>query len=116
MKELVIPQDNIVSLTDNAIAHFDSVAAGKFVKLGLDGGKCAGFQYTWALLDSEEELLDMDETFKYNNFTFVVDGYSIGFLLGSTVDVVEEFVGKHITINNPNAASSCGCGESVNFG
>lgn len=110
------PTDDIVTLTPNAIAHFDYVAKGKWVRFGLNGGKCAGFAYTWELIDNEDEITDIDELVYYDNFVFVVDGYSVGMLLGSTVDVVEEFVGKHIKIDNPNAKSSCGCGESVNFG
>jgi iron-sulfur cluster assembly protein len=37
------------------------------------------------------------------------------FLLGTELDYVDEVFGSHFDIRNPNAKSSCGCGESVNF-
>ncbi|MDP1965895.1 MAG: iron-sulfur cluster assembly accessory protein, partial [Reyranella sp.] len=41
-----------------------------------------------------------------------VDSTSLELLKGSQLDYVEEMVGASFQVNNPNATSSCGCGNS----
>jgi len=48
--EQEINMANVVTLTDKAVDHFSSVAKGKYVKFGIMGGGCAGFQYHWETL------------------------------------------------------------------
>ena len=44
-----------------------------------------------------------------------VDGTSIMYLIGTTLELKKDTFGTTLEIVNPNSASSCGCGESVNF-
>ena len=44
--------------------------------------------------------------------TLLVDKVAEMFILGCTIDYVEELGGSYIAVKNPNATSSCGCGES----
>jgi Fe-S cluster assembly iron-binding protein IscA len=46
----------------------------------------------------------------------VVDDVSLGLLNGAEVDFVEDLMGASFQIKNPNAASSCGCGNSFSIG
>ena len=45
----------------------------------------------------------------------VLDTMAEMFLLGCTVDYIKEFGGSYLTVNNPNAHSSCGCGTSFSI-
>ena len=115
MTNFVLPTRQAVMLSDLAIKHFGSVAQGKVVKFGVEGGGCAGFQYSWKILDSKNQLFDDDEVIEYTNFVFAVDGASMMMLLGSTVDYLTDITGSRIEVMNPLASAGCGCGVSVNF-
>ena len=82
------------------------------VHLAVKGGGCAGFKYDWSLEDS---LNDDDEVIELQNGKFLIDGMSIMYLIGSTVDYKKEVFGSYFDIKNPASTSSCGCGESVGF-
>jgi iron-sulfur cluster assembly accessory protein len=105
----------IVKLTDAAIGHFNNVAKGKYVKFGIMGGGCAGFQYHWELYDEPQDHMEKDEQTDYGEFILSVDSYSIMYLIGTTVDYTTDITGSKIDIQNPQAQAGCGCGESVNF-
>lgn len=115
MTEFVLPSKQAVTMSDQAIAHFKNIAAGKIVKFGVEGGGCAGFQYFWKILDSRDELYSDDEIVEYDDFTFAVDGASLMMLIGSSVDYLTDITGSHIEINNPLATAGCGCGVSIRF-
>jgi iron-sulfur cluster insertion protein len=115
MTEFVMPKGNAVTMSPAAVAHFKNIAAGKVVKFGVEGGGCAGFQYSWKILDSRDELYDDDEVVDYDDFVFAVDGASLMMLIGSQVDYLTDITGSHIEVNNPLAKAGCGCGVSVNF-
>lgn len=116
MQEFTIPQDQAVILSDAAQAHFASTAKNKVVKFGVEGGSCAGLKYSWNVLNDKNELYLDDEVIEYDDFTFAVDGASLLFIIGCTVDFVSDLTGNRIEIVNPNAKASCGCGESFNAG
>jgi len=104
-----------VIVTDSAKAHMQRLIEkqGKpVVRLQVKGGGCAGFQYEWSMEDSKE--LD-DEIVKLDNGEFAIDNMSMLYVIGTTIDYVEEVFGSHLTITNPNSQSSCGCGESFSF-
>ena len=115
MQNFIVPLKQAVALSASAEAHFDSIATSKVVKLGLEGGSCAGHKYQWQIFDNTDNLYPDDEVIKYDNFTFAIDGASILFLVGSIVDYTTGITGSKIEINNPNTKASCGCGDSVAF-
>jgi len=84
------------------------------VKLGVKGGGCAGFEYEWSTIN-KDEVDKADELFECANGNFIIDGHSIMFLVGSTIDYKKDIIGAMFDIQNPNAQSACGCGVSVNF-
>ncbi len=82
---------------------------GLKLRLAVDGGGCAGFQYKFGL---EEQAADDDLTVTTDGVTLLVDPVSLPFVAGSEVDFVESLAGKAFQVKNPNATSGCGCGTS----
>ena len=115
MSDFVLPVKQAVTLSDSAISHFAQTLPNKIVVFAVEGGGCAGFQYSWKAIEDSTELHNDDEIIEYDNFTFVVDGASMMFLMGSHVDYVSDITGSHIEIQNPLAKAGCGCGVSINF-
>jgi iron-sulfur cluster insertion protein len=72
----------------------------------VDGGGCSGFQYKLELTD---QIGNEDLTFED---VVVTDEISLPYLNGSTVSFKDELIGSEFIIENPNAASGCGCGTS----
>lgn len=79
------------------------------LRLSVDGGGCAGFQYVFGLADA---IGSEDIAASRDGVTLVVDPVSIDLVRGATVDFVESLGGAAFRVTNPNAASGCGCGTS----
>jgi iron-sulfur cluster insertion protein len=75
----------------------------------VQGGGCSGFSYGFTL---DEEINEDDFEFPIDEFKLLVDGMSMQYLQGATIDYKEELMGSSFVINNPNATSKCGCGSS----
>ena len=79
------------------------------MRVAVLGGGCSGFQYNFSF---EEQRNDDDLLIERDGATVVVDATSLELLKGSELDYVEEMVGSAFQVKNPNATSSCGCGNS----
>jgi iron-sulfur cluster assembly accessory protein len=79
------------------------------LRLSVEGGGCSGFQYKFDLAESAEPDDSVSET---DGVKLLVDPVSLGLVAGSTVDFVESLGGAAFRVENPNAASGCGCGSS----
>ena len=88
-------------------------AGGAFLRIAVSGGGCSGFQYGFSFDDQRNAD---DFVFERDGITVVVDDVSLGLLNGAEVDFVEDLMGASFRITNPNAASSCGCGNSFSIG
>jgi len=88
-------------------------AGNAFLRIAVAGGGCSGFQYG---LSFDDQRNDDDFVFERNGVGIVVDEVSLGLLNGAEVDFVEDLMGASFQIRNPNAASSCGCGNSFSIG
>ena len=75
----------------------------------IQGGGCSGFQYGFKF---DDEIAFDDEVIDYKDFSVLLDSLSYPYLYGSTLDYVEDLSGAKFVINNPNAKTTCGCGES----
>ena len=82
---------------------------GQRLRISVSGGGCSGFQYGFDL-DAEE--LDGDIAVERDGAIVVIDGMSLLYMMGCEVDFVEDLTGSYFRVNNPNAAASCGCGNS----
>jgi len=78
------------------------------LRIFVAGGCCSGLQYGMTL-DEEQEG---DTVVAMEGFRVFVDEMSLGYIVGSEVDYVDSLMGAGFTVNNPNAVSSCGCGQS----
>ena len=72
-------------------------------------GGCSGYQYGMVL---ENERKSDDITWSENGINVYVDRQSAQLLQGASIDFVETVQGSGFKIDNPNAVSSCGCGNS----
>jgi iron-sulfur cluster assembly protein len=79
------------------------------VKLSTPRRGCSGLAYS---VDYVAEAKPFDERIETPGGTLYVDGGSILYLIGSTMDWVEDDFTAGFVFNNPNAKGSCGCGES----
>jgi iron-sulfur cluster insertion protein len=96
-----------------AVLKTQEQAESAFLRIAVSGGGCSGFQYG---LSFDHRRNDDDSLFERDGVTVVVDDVSLGLLNGAEVDFVEDLMGASFQIRNPNAASSCGCGNSFSIG
>ncbi|HXQ51749.1 MAG TPA: iron-sulfur cluster insertion protein ErpA [Stellaceae bacterium] len=109
-----IPSEGQVSLTASAarrIAELRSQenAPDAFLRLAVSGGGCSGFQYGFTF-DKERRADDL--VFARDGVELVIDEVSLELVKGAELDFVEDLMGAYFQVRNPNAASSCGCGNS----
>ena len=103
-----------VTVSDNAAKRIATLIemegdAGLMLRLSVSGGGCSGFQYGFSFDKSQQQD---DRIFERNGVKVVIDDTSLELLAGAEIDFVEDLVGASFQIKNPNASSSCGCGNS----
>ena len=79
------------------------------LRVFVQGGGCSGFRYGLMIEESESAG---DRVFESNGIRLFVDPISIRYLKGAEVDFVDMGAGAGFTIRNPNAITTCGCGQS----
>ena len=105
-----------------ATINFTDAAANKVKDLIIDeqnpnlklrvfvtGGGCSGFQYGFTF---DEEVNEDDTKMVKNDVTLLIDAMSYQYLVGAEIDYSDGLEGAQFVIKNPNATSSCGCGNS----
>lgn len=83
-----------------------------FIRVGVKSGGCSGLEY---VLKFDNQKEDNDQIFEDNGIKIVVDKKSFLYLVGTTLDFSGGLNGKGFVFNNPNAARTCGCGESFSL-
>ena len=83
---------------------------GTMLRISVEGGGCSGFQY--GLMIEENGQGSGDQVFESHGVKLFVDPISVRYLKGAEVDFVETITGGGFTIKNPQATSTCGCGQS----
>jgi len=114
---MTLPDETItqtVTLTQPAADAVREVISSKNLqgyglRLFISGGGCSGYQYGLAL---ESNIRAEDLVTETNGIKLIVDEVSIKYLQGATVDYVEGLTAGGFKIINPNAVSTCGCGQS----
>lgn len=79
------------------------------LRVYITGGGCSGFSYGFTF---DEEHKEGDSSVEKNGVRLVVDPMSYQYLIGATVDYLEDLQGARFIIHNPNAKTTCGCGSS----
>lgn len=103
-----------LTLTESAEARIAKLMASApegtiGVKLSTPRRGCSGLAYS---VDYVSEANPMDEKIATPGGDFYVDGASVLYLVGSTMDWKEDDFTAGFVFDNPNATGSCGCGES----
>ena len=104
-----------LNLTDSALSRISSVMnankdLGTKFRVYVTGGGCSGFQYGFKF---DSEIAFDDDVIDFDNFSVLLDSMSYPYLFGSTLDFIEDLSGSKFIIKNPNAKTTCGCGESL---
>jgi iron-sulfur cluster insertion protein len=99
-------------VTDRAFARLAEIAEDQggplALRVAVAGGGCSGFQYEIGLGEPAEGDLVLEGAGQ----RVLVDPVSLPFLANAVIDWSDEMIGARFVIENPNAASSCGCGIS----
>lgn len=105
-----------VSVSDRAVRRIAKILAGETagtaLRVGVMGGGCSGFQYTFDLVTERE---DDDLVIERDGATVLIDRMSLDYMSGSEIDFVDDLIGASFQIRNPNATASCGCGTSFSI-
>ena len=105
-----------MQLTDGAVQKILSLSKEEATDINLrvyvTGGGCSGFQYGFSfdkIVDEEDNCVTK------SGANLVIDPLSLQYLSGSTIDYTEDLTGSKFIIKNPNATTTCGCGESFSI-
>ena len=109
-----VGDERLVKVTATAAARVKSLLAKQGRPLGVlrvavMGGGCSGLQYK---MDLQDGPASRDILVESAGIRVVVDPKSALYVTGSELDYVEALQGGGFKVKNPNAASSCSCGES----
>jgi len=104
----------ILTVTDKAARKADEIIEekdlqGYGVRIYVQQGGCSGYSYG---MQFDDDVGEDDIVVEDKGVRFIVDEHSAEYLSGSEVDYVESLQSTGFDITNPNAESTCGCGES----
>lgn len=93
----------------NEIMNESKIGEDFFVRVSVTSGGCSGLSYT---MDFDNENKPNDQEFLDNGIKVVTDLKSFLYLCNTTLEFSGGLNGKGFYFDNPNAARTCGCGES----
>jgi iron-sulfur cluster assembly protein len=105
----------LIQVTDSASERIRDllVKEGKLethgLRLKVVGGGCSGLRYELAF---DDRMRDGDTTVEVGGVRVIVDEKSALYLVGTTLDFVDTLQESGFKMVNPNAKTTCGCGES----
>ncbi len=114
--ETITVAGGLVAVTDAAAGKIHALLAEEQksdagLRVFVQGGGCSGFQYGLMIEEGSGDA-ESDKIFESNGIKLFVDPISVRYLSGAEVDFVDNLMGGGFTIRNPNAKSTCGCGQS----
>lgn len=103
-----------ITITPSAAAQINKIRDQKgdpnlMFRIMVLGGGCSGFKYQFDF-DAKKNEWDLD--FMQDGATVLVDDLSIQYIKDAELDFERDMTGSRFVVNNPNAASGCGCGVS----
>src|SRR5438552_17432780 len=109
-----IGDERLIKVTPSAAKKVRSLLikqgrAEGVLRVAVVGGGCSGLQYK---MDLQDNPANRDILVETGGIKVVVDPKSALYVTGSELDYVEALQGGGFKVKNPNAASSCSCGES----
>lgn len=82
---------------------------GLALRVAVQPGGCSGLRYS---LYFDDQIKETDQTAEFGEVKLVVDKMSAPYLSGAEIDYVDTLQQSGFTVNNPNAQSTCACGDS----
>ncbi|MGA2554971.1 MAG: iron-sulfur cluster assembly accessory protein [Verrucomicrobiota bacterium] len=109
-----IGDERLIKVTSNAARKVSSLLQkqgrpGGVLRVAVVGGGCSGLQYK---MDLQDQPASRDIAVESSGIKVVVDPKSALYVTGSELDFVDALQEGGFKVKNPNAASSCSCGES----
>ena len=98
-----------IAAIKNSLEEEDLAPQDTYLRIGVTGGGCSGLSYS---LSFESEYAADDTVVEQDGIRLVIDPKSGFYLMGLTLDYTSGLNGKGFTFSNPNAAGTCGCGQS----
>ena len=101
----------MIKVTENALRQLHAIAAPNSetgLRIAVGKGGCSGLHYEMTLGAGRAG----DEVVERDGLRFFIEGASVEFLRGATLDYNDALTGAGFQIVNPNAARTCGCGSS----
>ena len=107
-------QDDALVFTDAAALKVkelleDEANDALKLRVFVSGGGCSGFQYGFTF---DENVEDGDTLIEKQGVSLLVDPMSVLYLMGAEIDFTDGIEGAQFVIRNPNATTTCGCGNS----
>ena len=104
----------MIDLTQAAAAEIKRIQQSRqqpdsYFRLGVETGGCSGLVYT---LELEKSSQTGDIVYKHNDISIIVDRQSSPYLTELKLDFSEDLMGGGFRFHNPNAATTCSCGQS----
>ena len=107
----IAPESPPVVLTEVALEKTRAFMVendGQYLRLGVRGGGCSGFQYNLNIDNPTEK----DVQWEQDGVGVICAPEAVPYLIGATLDYVDKINGSGFEFSNPNATSACGCGSS----
>ncbi|RCL00406.1 MAG: iron-sulfur cluster assembly protein [Candidatus Tokpelaia sp. JSC085] len=105
-----------LTVSDSAAKRISAILASKpgqyALRISVKGGGCSGFFYQYSLVGTQN---DDDFVLEKDGARILIDSVSFPFMDGAEVNFVDNLVGQAFKVSNPNAVSSCGCGDSFSM-
>ncbi len=106
-------QQQSITLTNTAVAHFQKMLQSQKkalgIRFGVKNAGCSGMAY---VIEFALEIKNDDQKFETAGVQVIVDQKSLSFLKGTEIDCVQQGLNAYLKFNNPNIKGECGCGES----
>jgi iron-sulfur cluster assembly protein len=104
----------MINVTENAVRQLQSLLSEtaedspKGLRVKVAKGGCSGLHYEMTL----DEKRDGDAVVEHDGMQFFIDGNSVPYVRGATLDFCDGLTGTGFRVLNPNASRTCGCGSS----
>lgn len=112
---LLFADERLIKLTEAALKKATHLllrdTTKHYLRIKITGGGCNGLSYELKLV---EEVEPLDLTVNLNTLKVLVDSKSALYLKGTTLDYSNKMIAGGFKFFNPNAKTSCDCGESFN--
>lgn len=106
-----------ITISDNAVLKVVEIMAEEkstgYLRVFVQGGGCSGLEYGFTIDDIKNEDDYMFKKSLYEQeVKVVIDPISYQYLIGASIDYIDDLHGSKFMIDNPNAVTSCSCGSS----